>query len=59
MSINYHQKIFKPIANSDNGEVGEQTLFYYQQKKMLYGQNIAVEQLLKVFCWQKSSKMMH
>lgn len=33
MSINFHHKTFKSIANSDNGEVGEQTLFYYQQQK--------------------------
>lgn len=30
--INYHQKTFQSIANTDNGEVGEQTLFHYQQK---------------------------
>lgn len=32
MSINYHQKTFQSIANTDNGEVGEQTLFHYQQQ---------------------------
>ena len=32
MSINFHQKTFKSFINSDNGEVGEQTLFYYQQQ---------------------------
>jgi hypothetical protein len=32
MSINYHKKIFKSIANTGNGEVGEQTLFHYQQQ---------------------------
>jgi hypothetical protein len=32
MSINFHQKTFKSFVNSDNGEVGEQTLFYYQQQ---------------------------
>ena len=32
MSINYHNKTFKSIANSDNGEVGEQTIFHYQQQ---------------------------
>jgi len=32
MSINYHQKNFKSISNTDNGEVGEQTLFHYQQQ---------------------------
>ena len=32
MSINYHQKIFKSIANSDNGEVDQETRFHYQQQ---------------------------
>lgn len=32
MSLNYHQKTFQSIANTDNGEVGEQTLFHYQQQ---------------------------
>lgn len=32
MSINYHQKTFKSISNTDNGEVGDQTIFYYQQQ---------------------------
>ena len=32
MSISFHQKIFKSIANTGNGQVGEQTLFYYQQQ---------------------------
>ena len=32
MSINYHQKTFKSVANTVNGEVGEQTLFHYQQQ---------------------------
>jgi hypothetical protein len=32
MSINYHKKTFKSIANSDDGVVGEQTIFHYQQQ---------------------------
>lgn len=36
--INYHNKKFKAIANSNNGEVGEETLFhYYQEGQKLWG----------------------
>ena len=30
--INYNNKIFKPIINSDNGETSDETTFYYRQK---------------------------
>lgn len=30
--MNYHQKRFKPISNTDNGETSEETIFLYQQK---------------------------
>ena len=29
--INYNNKIFKSLSNSSNGEVGEETIFYYKQ----------------------------
>jgi hypothetical protein len=29
--INYHNKYFRPIQNSDNGETSSETLFHYQQ----------------------------
>jgi hypothetical protein len=29
--MNYHDKTFKPIANSDNGETSAETTFLYQQ----------------------------
>ena len=29
--MNLNGKVFKALSNSDNGEVGEQTLFYYCQ----------------------------
>ena len=29
---NYNNKIFRSVTNTSNGEVGEETLFYYQQK---------------------------
>lgn len=30
--INYHNKIFKSITNTANGEVSDETLFHYHQK---------------------------
>lgn len=32
MLINYHNKVFKSVSNSDNGEVDSSTLFHYQQE---------------------------
>lgn len=32
MRINYNNKKFKPIQNSDNGETSEETVFEYKQK---------------------------
>ena len=29
--INYHNKIFRPISNTENGETSESTVFKYQQ----------------------------
>lgn len=37
--INYHQKIFQSSQNSANGEVNNQTLFYYFQKNDLVWAN--------------------
>lgn len=31
MAINYHNKKFRPVANSSNGEVSEDLVFHYQQ----------------------------
>lgn len=30
--INYNDKIFRPIANSENGETSNETVFIYKQK---------------------------
>ncbi len=30
--INYHNKTFRPVSNTDNGEVGSDTRFHYQQQ---------------------------
>lgn len=30
--INYHNKRFRPIQNTDNGETSEETIFLYQQQ---------------------------
>ncbi|GAA0879657.1 hypothetical protein GCM10009119_26260 [Algoriphagus jejuensis] len=29
--INYHDKTFRPVSNSENGETSAETLFHYQQ----------------------------
>ena len=29
--INYNNKKFSPVSNSDNGEVDNETVFHYQQ----------------------------
>lgn len=31
-SLNYHNKKFRPIANSDNGEVSSDMVFHYKQE---------------------------
>ena len=33
--LNLNKKTFKALSNSDNGEVGEDTLFYYSQNEAL------------------------
>ncbi len=30
--INYHNRTFRSVSNSSNGEVGNETFFYYQQQ---------------------------
>ncbi|UTW63736.1 n-acetylglutamate synthase [bacterium SCSIO 12741] len=30
--MNYHNKTFRPVETSENGEVGEETIFHYQQQ---------------------------
>ena len=30
--LNYHNKKFRPVQNTDNGETSAETIFYYQQK---------------------------
>jgi hypothetical protein len=31
MKINYNNKNFRPISNTENGETSEETIFYYKQ----------------------------
>lgn len=35
MSINYDNKVFKSVNNTENGEVDADTIFYYQQKERI------------------------
>lgn len=30
--MNYHDKKFRPISNTENGETSEETIFHYQQE---------------------------
>jgi hypothetical protein len=30
--MNYHNKKFRPVSNTENGETSEETLFHYQQE---------------------------
>ncbi|HMR85316.1 MAG TPA: hypothetical protein PKE30_19365 [Niabella sp.] len=31
--INYNNKVFKPVSNTENGETSSETIFHYQQNK--------------------------
>lgn len=33
MKINYHNRIFRAVSNTENGETSGETLFHYQQKE--------------------------
>lgn len=33
--MNYHDKTFRPVSNSENGETSEETVFHYQQEGKL------------------------
>ena len=32
MSINYNNRIFKPVSNTENGETSSETVFHYKQE---------------------------
>lgn len=32
MKMNYHNKKFRPVSNTENGETSEATIFHYQQE---------------------------
>ena len=32
LSVNYHNKTFRPVQNAANGEVSSETIFHYRQK---------------------------
>jgi len=35
MTINYHQRTFRSVSNTNNGEVGAETVFHYRQRDNL------------------------
>lgn len=51
MRINYDQKRFRPVANSENGEVSAEMIFHYRQEGNVLscsyqGQHIVLGQLI-------------
>ena len=49
--MNYNDKVFKPIRNTENGETSEQTVFHYKQNQNIltctyFGGKIVVGQLI-------------
>ncbi len=45
--FNLDEKIFKALSNSDNGEVGDDTLFYYSQTDNIISANYYGGDILK------------
>ena len=45
--MNYHNKIFRPISNSTNGETSEQTVFHYKQTGQILTAEYAGGQIQK------------
>ena len=40
--INYNNKLFRPISNTENGETTSETVFIYIQNKLILYLNIIV-----------------
>lgn len=47
MIINYNGKKFKPLSNSDNGEVSEDMIFNYEQKGAILESTYSGGQIVK------------
>lgn len=45
--INLNKKIFKALSNSDNGEVGDDTVFYYSQKDNIISAEYSGGEIIK------------
>jgi len=45
--INYHHKKFRPVTNSENGEVDNDTVFVYQQKGNIISCHYAGHQIIQ------------
>ena len=45
--MNYHNKIFRPISNTVNGETSEQTVFHYKQMGQILTAEYAGGQIQK------------
>lgn len=49
MTINLHNKTFKSLENSENGEVSDQTLFHYRQEGQMLWAHYAGGSIQKGF----------
>lgn len=45
--LNYNNKKFRPVSNSENGETSEETIFHYQQSGNILSANYSGGQILK------------
>jgi hypothetical protein len=46
MNINYHNRKFRPISNSDTGEVDNEMIFHYQQEGDILSCSYAGENII-------------
>ena len=45
--INYHDKIFRPISNTENGETSNETVFHYKQEGTVLTSDYAGGKIIK------------
>jgi len=46
--INYNNKFFKPVSNSENGETSNETVFHYKQEGNILTSEYSGGQIIKV-----------
>jgi hypothetical protein len=45
--MNYHDKIFRPVSNSENGETSNETVFHYKQHGNILSSEYAGGKIIK------------